>query len=189
MIGGTKLVLVRMINLFLSFRTGVFGALVKSGAEQGTMLLYHPRRFPDLNQKYDLDFKDSCCGVADLCSLYKERRPSDDCSTYNQPAWCKSCLFMRSVNYFDSSSVAWGWGDPHITTLDGGTYTFNGWGEYVLLQVMPPNNGNNFTIQGRMVPWNMTSATKYSSFAFGGFNQPTVEVNNRSTITCYMQGY
>ena len=57
-------------------------------------------------------------------------------------------------------------------------------GEYVLLQFMPPNNGNNFIIQGRMVPWNMTSATKYSAFAFGGSNQPTVEVNDRSSIIC-----
>ena len=129
------------------------------------MLLYHPRLFPDLHQKYDQDFKDSCCGVANLCSTYKTRRPSDDCSTYIQPAWSKSrCLHFE---FFDSYSIAWGWGDPHITTLDGGTYTFNGWGEYVLLQVMPPNNGNKFTIQGRMVPWNMTSATKYSAFAFG----------------------
>jgi len=23
-------------------------------------------------------------------------------------------------------------GDPHLITLDGNTYTFNGWGEYVL---------------------------------------------------------
>ena len=73
------------------FSTGVFGALVKSGADQGTMLLYQPRLFPDLNQKYDQDFKDSCCGVANLCSTYKTRRPSDDCSTYIQPAWSKLC--------------------------------------------------------------------------------------------------
>ena len=98
-------------------------------------------------------------------------------------------VILRSLYFelFDSNSIAWGWGDPHITTLDGGAYTFNGWGEYVLLQFSPPNNGNNFTIQGRMVPWNMTSATKYSAFAFGGSNQPTVEVNNRSSITCNVQ--
>ena len=26
--------------------------------------------------------------------------------------------------------TAWFWGDPHITTLDGDVFTFNGWGEY-----------------------------------------------------------
>lgn len=45
---------------------------------------------------------------------------------------------------------AWGWGDPHIRTLDGLSYTFNGWGEYVLLEVT--NRTTNevvFTLQGR----------------------------------------
>ena len=36
-----------------------------------------------------------------------------------------------------------GAGDPHISTLDGLTYSFNGLAEYVLLE------GNNFTLQGR----------------------------------------
>ena len=30
--------------------------------------------------------------------------------------------------------TGWGWGDPHITTLDDQTYTFNGLGEYVVLR-------------------------------------------------------
>ena len=37
-------------------------------------------------------------------------------------------------------------GDPHIVTLDGLKYTFNGKGEFILIQT----DGNIFTLQGRM---------------------------------------
>lgn len=39
------------------------------------------------------------------------------------------------------------WGDPHIKTLDGGEYTFNGLGEYVMIVMTKPEL--NFTLQGR----------------------------------------
>ena len=41
--------------------------------------------------------------------------------------------------------VAWGWGDPHITTLDNVRYTFNGLGEYRMLEL----EDDSFKIQGR----------------------------------------
>ena len=62
-------------------------------------------------------------------------------------------------------------GDPHITTLDGRTYSFNGWGEYVLLEYVP--NGNStaqFVLQGRTSSANSSSnnsGTQFSAFAFG----------------------
>ena len=36
-------------------------------------------------------------------------------------------------------------GDPHMITLDGVEYTFNGYGEYHILQVAGPD----FNLQGR----------------------------------------
>ena len=39
------------------------------------------------------------------------------------------------------------YGDPHIVTLDGFKYTFNGLGEFVLIET----NDDRFTLQGRMV--------------------------------------
>ena len=73
---------------------------------------------------------------------------------------------------------AWGWGDPHITTLDERSYTFNGWGEYVLLEYVPEGATQpTFILQGRTTPVsNGSSATKYSAFALGLQNGSSVMV-------------
>lgn len=60
--------------------------------------------------------------------------------------------------------LGFGNGDPHIRTLDGKTYTFNGRGEYTLIEIL--NTG--FTLQGRTEPVSNTSnATQFSAFAMG----------------------
>ena len=77
----------------------------------------------------------------------------------------------RTLKFF--YFIAWGLGDPHISTLDGANYTFNGWGEYTLTQL------GDFVFQGRTTPANASapgSATQFSAFAFGIPNA-TVEVS------------
>ena len=44
------------------------------------------------------------------------------------------------------------WGDPHILTHDGHKYTFNGKGEFILIQTAD----DSFSVQARMVPANNT---------------------------------
>ena len=56
-------------------------------------------------------------------------------------------------------TVARARGDPHITTIDGRRYTFNGLGEYVLLRT------NNFEFQGRTTLAANSNATIFSAFA------------------------
>ena len=83
----------------------------------------------------------------------------------------------NQANIHDTHT-AWGWGDPHITTLDGRTYTFNGWGEYTLLE--PASNTTQFVLQGRTAPVNEStsnSATQFSAFAFGIPEEVTFQVN------------
>ena len=67
--------------------------------------------------------------------------------------------------------TAWGIGDPHITTLDGRSYTFNGWGEYVLLEYAPEGDTSvKFAVQARTTTvdeTNPNAATQFSAFAFG----------------------
>jgi len=60
--------------------------------------------------------------------------------------------------------TAFALGDPHITTLDGKTYTFNGRGEYILVKALE----TGFMFQGRTEPVSDTSnATQFSAFAMG----------------------
>nr|XP_006813857.1 PREDICTED: mucin-4-like [Saccoglossus kowalevskii] len=71
-----------------------------------------------------------CCALSRdpyFCDLYAEKRPPGDCGGYIPPIW------------------GWMIGDPHFTTLDGVSYTFNGFGEYTLATV---DNGF-FRLQGR----------------------------------------
>lgn len=62
------------------------------------------------------------------------------------------------------SLIGFGTGDPHIATLDNRTYTFNGRGEYTLVE----NVMTGFALQGRTEPVSETSnATQFSAFAMG----------------------
>ncbi|KAM8960766.1 uncharacterized protein RCH25_036533 [Pelodytes ibericus] len=68
-----------------------------------------------------------CCLWSDNCQYYLQLRPSSDCRTYKPPR------------------VASAFGDPHLITIDGNKYTFNGKGEYVLLSAPE----KSLIIQGR----------------------------------------
>ncbi|XP_071948053.1 uncharacterized protein [Antedon mediterranea] len=89
-----------------------------------------------------------CCYESrdnDLCGLYFERRPAVTCENYFPPF------------------LAWLFGDPHITTLDGLGYTFNGKGEFLCVDVA---NGM-FQLQCRMsgvISDPTTKATIFSAF-------------------------
>ena len=70
--------------------------------------------------------------------------------------------------------IAWFWGDPHFTTLDNYTYTFNGIGEYVLLR----SAGEvNVEFQGRTAVAPNSNATVFSAFAIQ-HEGTTVQVNH-----------
>ena len=84
---------------------------------------------------------------------------------------------MRSVT--SNHSVARAFGDPHLVTLDGYKYTFNGKGEFTLLETA----GEGVTLQGRMVKAqtgnnsNHTSSdgTVFSAFVAKESNSDTVQ--------------
>ncbi|XP_041471621.1 mucin-4-like [Lytechinus variegatus] len=71
-----------------------------------------------------------CCGLAGgrYCYLYERLRPRAHCWGYRPPRF------------------GWFWGDPHINTIDGKKYTFNGLGEY---RLMSYNHGDPFVLQSR----------------------------------------
>ena len=80
---------------------------------------------------------------------------------------------------------AWFWGDPHIRTLDGGNYTFNGLGEYVMLDAQ----SGTFQLQARtgQARGNSTTGTVFVAGAAKEENTTTVEVrikkNGKGEIT------
>jgi len=71
-------------------------------------------------------------------------------------------------------NLGWFWGDPHIKTLDDRNYTFNGLGEYVMIDAQ---NGT-FQLQARTktAQGNSTVATIFSAGAAKEDNTSTIEV-------------
>ena len=56
--------------------------------------------------------------------------------------------------------IAWFFGDPHFRTLDGRRYTFNGLGEYMMVDA-----DGMFQLQGRTAIAGNSTATIFSAFA------------------------
>ncbi|KAH9487814.1 hypothetical protein Btru_068327 [Bulinus truncatus] len=121
-----------------------------------------------------------CCKDANstrLCQLFYTVRP---------PTQCKNTTFLIS---------GWAFGDPHITTLDGLKYTFNGWGEYIMAWIPT----KNFTLQARTtratnsVGSEATNGTVYSALAAkeknSSFQVELSSSKDRLTIYCNGQDY
>lgn len=72
---------------------------------------------------------------------------------------------LTNANYY-ICYIGASFGDPHIITFDSVEYTFNGFGEYTVLNV----NNSQFILQGRMQPLNgghngKSPATVFTAFA------------------------
>ena len=71
-----------------------------------------------------------------------------------------------------------------MITLDEVEYTFNGYGEYKILNVMP----SGFTLQGRMEPLSIgnwgakTNGTVYTAFATKENGSDTIQVKNNINL-------
>ncbi|XP_045396014.1 mucin-4-like isoform X1 [Lemur catta] len=96
----------------------------------------------------ELEPQNWCCRWNDkpyLCTQYWQRRPRIGCAGYRPPR------------------PAWLFGDPHITTLDGANYTFNGLGDFLLLRAWDRNS--SFLLQGRTAQTASVQATNFIAFA------------------------
>ncbi|XP_078309213.1 mucin-4 [Panthera onca] len=96
----------------------------------------------------ELEPWDWCCRGTDkpsFCALYQQRRPRIGCAGYRPPR------------------PAWMFGDPHITTLDGANYTFNGLGDFLLVRAWDRNS--SFLLQGRTAQTSSAQATNFIAFA------------------------
>ena len=80
------------------------------------------------------------------------------------------------------SDAGWFYGDPHIRTLDGFQYTFNGLGEYTLIET----THRNFTLQGRTAKalddkGKEMDATIFSAFAAKDIDSDSVHIGMNAT--------
>ena len=97
----------------------IFTPVVKSGRQRGSILSTNPVFSSQSSETYQL-YKErdeegyvQCCHLSDKCEQFYKRRPSQDCSGYVPRPF------------------TWGFGDPHVISMDGFKYTFNGIGEFV----------------------------------------------------------
>ena len=76
------------------------------------------------------------------------------------------------------------WGDPHFETLDGHNYTFNGLGEFSLLQ----STTHNLTVQIRLSKLDETSATVIKAVAIKSHDSQLVqiEINQLNLYVLYI---
>ena len=93
------------------------------------------------------------------CEKYYGHRPSDDCSDYDPPRPARAS------------------GDPHITTLDGKMFTFNGAGEFVMLS----STLHSITFQARMEAFRNTRASVHTAFAIQTNDSVKVQVQKSNT--------
>ncbi|KAL4236418.1 hypothetical protein ACF0H5_004803 [Mactra antiquata] len=87
----------------------------------GSLQLY-TTEYPADHLVHDVKAFNSCCDSFSTCPLYYELHPTGKCS---------------SKSSFDISAL---FGDPHFITLDGMNFTFNGFGEYSLLNISYTDN-------------------------------------------------
>ncbi|XP_071153468.1 uncharacterized protein [Mytilus edulis] len=146
---------------FANYRFGIsriccyhqfYGFLLRNSPDAGTMVTGNP--FTDIvtYQQDNVIPKENCCEKSNNCHLYYRVRPVGFC-------------YRRSP-----FGIFFTFGDPHVDTLDGFQYTFNGWGEYTMMKIT--NENVTFEVQARTdlaTSKNGTELKKINATIFSGF--------------------
>uniref|UniRef100_A0A8C3EMX4 Uncharacterized protein n=1 Tax=Corvus moneduloides TaxID=1196302 RepID=A0A8C3EMX4_CORMO len=135
------------------------GAGVRCLYQGGSLLEGWQERSWSLPFHTELEAFDWCCrrvGKPLFCARFAEKRLRVGCEGYVPP------------------TPAGAFGDPHITTLDGLTYTFNGLGDFVLL--LASDAQTSFILQGRTAQTGMAQATNFVAFAAQYISNTTTTV-------------
>ncbi|XP_060104318.1 sushi domain-containing protein 2 [Heteronotia binoei] len=135
------------------------GSTPDRGHDWGAPPYKKPPRVPGFSHwMYDVLSFYYCCLWSDNCSAYFKHRPSSDCRQYRPP---------RAASAF---------GDPHFITFDGTRFTFNGLGEYTVLE----SDLTSLRVQGRARPASLNGteakATGFSAIAMQENSSDVVEM-------------
>ncbi|XP_055997522.1 uncharacterized protein LOC125648181 [Ostrea edulis] len=114
----------------------------------GTVLQYNPFFERYQYNNYDSKPRDQCCSTGH-CDWYYKVRPIPRCY-WRSP-------FQPGINF----------GDPHITTLDGLDYTFNGYGEYTMIRIN--TSATTFELQARTDLATTENGTTINATIFSAF--------------------
>ncbi|XP_061188876.1 mucin-like protein [Saccostrea echinata] len=114
----------------------------------GSLLQYNPFFERHLYIKNDLKPREACSKSGHF-KWYYEVRPIPSCY--------RRSPFRPGINS----------GDPHIRTLDGKSYTFNGHGEYVMMAIA--KDGTKFDFQARTEPATTSNVTAINATIFSAF--------------------
>ncbi|XP_055997755.1 uncharacterized protein LOC125645868 isoform X2 [Ostrea edulis] len=114
----------------------------------GTVLQYNPFFERQLYSSNDLNPREKCC-KSGHCQWYYEVRPVPFCY--------RRSPFQPGINF----------GDPHIRTLDGKNYTFNGYGEYTMLTIAKEKT--RFDFQARTDLATTANGTVINATIFSAF--------------------
>uniref|UniRef100_A0A8W8N019 Fibrillin-1 n=1 Tax=Magallana gigas TaxID=29159 RepID=A0A8W8N019_MAGGI len=125
------------------------GPLERSLPSAGTILQYNPFFERRLYTIEDLNAREACCIKTKQCNLFYEVRPI--------PLCYRRSPFNPALNF----------GDPHIVTLDGKNYTFNGYGEYTMLKIS--KDSIQFDLQARTDLATTANGTSINATIFSGF--------------------
>ena len=66
--------------------------------------------------------------------------------------------------------IAVGFGDPHYRTFDGAYFTFNGQGDFILMEALDESDNVVFALQGRLDTTPPFPVTTHQALAFGHSN-------------------
>jgi len=119
---------------------------------------------PD-GQANDTEAFNHCCVESNrYCSMYRTKRPSATCNKYTS--------VMEGLM----------WGDPHMITADGFSYTYNGVGEFTMIKT----TDSSFRLQARTAQMkngngDLVGASAYVAFAAQetGSSKVQVELNEK----------
>ncbi|KAL6052821.1 hypothetical protein STEG23_013496 [Scotinomys teguina] len=133
----------RQLCSFSSWRGGVCCSYGRWGEFREGWRMHSPWQF-----EQEREAQNWCCHWNDkpsFCAQYHSMRPRISCAWYRPPR------------------PAWTYGDPHITTLDNANYTFNGLGDFLLVQAQDTNS--SFLLEGRTAQTGSAKATNFIAFA------------------------
>ncbi|XP_067687043.1 uncharacterized protein [Haliotis asinina] len=160
----------RSVIGFRHLTTGVLQCCYISGAiDEATSHYLRFRSSDDAFQTEDVVPYDNCCVQNTLCQLFRDVRPNGVCATTS------------------AVSEANAEGDPHITTLDGFEYTFNGYGEYLMSEIVNPNENFTMVIQCRTLPAKTSTGADSKATIFQGFAATETTVGGPYPATSFVE--